>query len=65
MMNTCYKHSYTEIHYIIKDFKSTLYSFMFQIMQKLQKEGKSVALRSQDDKLITGLNIYIVDTLGQ
>ncbi|KAH7511524.1 hypothetical protein FEM48_ZijujUnG0005600 [Ziziphus jujuba var. spinosa] len=36
-----------------------------EIAQKLQKEGKSVALRSRGDKLITGTNIYIVDTLGE
>lgn len=34
------------------------------IMQELQKEGVSVALRSRDDKLMPGTNIYVVDTLG-
>ncbi|KAI8563178.1 hypothetical protein RHMOL_Rhmol03G0092200 [Rhododendron molle] len=35
------------------------------IMQALQKEGVSVALRSRDDKLMPGTNIYVVDTLGE
>ncbi|KAF3441738.1 hypothetical protein FNV43_RR15653 [Rhamnella rubrinervis] len=36
-----------------------------EIAQKLRKEGQGVALRSQRDKLITGTNIYVVDTLGE
>lgn len=38
--------------------------FFALIMQELQKEGVSVALRSRDDKLMPGTNIYVVDTLG-
>lgn len=50
-----------------KDFEYALCFFKpsFQIVQKLRKEGQGVALRSQRDKLITGTNIYVVDTLGQ
>lgn len=33
-------------------------------MQKVQKEGMSVALRSRDEKLVSGTSIYVVDTLG-
>ena len=33
-------------------------------MQELQKEGLSVALRSRDEKLVSGTSIYVVDTLG-
>ncbi|KAL5545957.1 hypothetical protein UlMin_005644 [Ulmus minor] len=36
-----------------------------EIAQNLKKEGKSVALRSQRDKLLPGTNIYVVDTLGE
>ncbi|XP_058204110.1 probable 3-deoxy-D-manno-octulosonic acid transferase, mitochondrial isoform X1 [Rhododendron vialii] len=36
-----------------------------EIAQELQKEGVSVALRSRDDKLMPGTNIYVVDTLGE
>ncbi|KAG5556685.1 hypothetical protein RHGRI_007076 [Rhododendron griersonianum] len=35
------------------------------VLQALQKEGVSVALRSRDDKLMPGTNIYVVDTLGK
>ncbi|CAL5334617.1 unnamed protein product [Camellia sinensis] len=35
-----------------------------EIALELQKEGVSVALRSRDDKLMPGTNIYVVDTLG-
>lgn len=38
--------------------------FFALIMQELQKEGVSVALRSRDDKVMPGTNIYVVDTLG-
>lgn len=34
-------------------------------MQELQKEGLSVALRSHDEKLVSGTSIYVVDTLGE
>ncbi|OIV97161.1 hypothetical protein TanjilG_28912 [Lupinus angustifolius] len=34
------------------------------IAKKLEKEGQSVALRSQHEKLKPGTNIYVVDTLG-
>ncbi|KAJ4705105.1 putative 3-deoxy-d-manno-octulosonic-acid transferase [Melia azedarach] len=36
-----------------------------EIAQELQKEGKTVALRSQHEKLTTGTNVYVVDTLGE
>ncbi|XP_028077741.1 probable 3-deoxy-D-manno-octulosonic acid transferase, mitochondrial isoform X3 [Camellia sinensis] len=36
-----------------------------EIALELQKEGVSVALRSRDDKLMPGTNIYVVDTLGE
>ncbi|PON56115.1 3-deoxy-D-manno-octulosonic-acid transferase, N-terminal [Parasponia andersonii] len=36
-----------------------------EIAYKLQKEGQGVALRSQGDKIISGTNIYVVDTLGE
>ncbi|XP_024031914.1 probable 3-deoxy-D-manno-octulosonic acid transferase, mitochondrial isoform X2 [Morus notabilis] len=35
------------------------------IAQELQKKGQGVALRSRGDKLISGTNIYVVDTLGE
>ncbi|XP_019416087.1 PREDICTED: probable 3-deoxy-D-manno-octulosonic acid transferase, mitochondrial [Lupinus angustifolius] len=35
------------------------------IAKKLEKEGQSVALRSQHEKLKPGTNIYVVDTLGE
>ncbi|KAL7264910.1 hypothetical protein ACSBR1_002793 [Camellia fascicularis] len=35
-----------------------------EIALELQKEGVNVALRSRDDKLMPGTNIYVVDTLG-
>eukprot|EP00258_Populus_trichocarpa_P026896 XP_024442915.1 probable 3-deoxy-D-manno-octulosonic acid transferase, mitochondrial isoform X5 [Populus trichocarpa] len=34
-------------------------------MQKLQKEGQHVALRSQHQRIVPGRNIYVVDTLGE
>ncbi|XP_034694555.1 probable 3-deoxy-D-manno-octulosonic acid transferase, mitochondrial isoform X2 [Vitis riparia] len=34
-------------------------------VQELQKEGLSVALRSRDEKLVSGTSIYVVDTLGE
>ncbi|RVW48195.1 putative 3-deoxy-D-manno-octulosonic acid transferase, mitochondrial [Vitis vinifera] len=34
-------------------------------LQELQKEGLSVALRSRDEKLVSGTSIYVVDTLGE
>ncbi|KAJ7976040.1 3-deoxy-D-manno-octulosonic-acid transferase [Quillaja saponaria] len=36
-----------------------------QIAKELRKEGQNVALRSQDEKLTPGTNIYVVDTLGE
>ncbi|XP_010452273.1 PREDICTED: probable 3-deoxy-D-manno-octulosonic acid transferase, mitochondrial [Camelina sativa] len=37
-----------------------------QIAHKLRKDGQSVALRSQNEKLTSGkTNIYVVDTLGE
>ncbi|OMO82012.1 hypothetical protein CCACVL1_12106 [Corchorus capsularis] len=36
-----------------------------EIAEDLQKEGHSVALRSQHKKLIPGTSIYVVDTLGE
>ncbi|KAL7264907.1 hypothetical protein ACSBR1_002793 [Camellia fascicularis] len=36
-----------------------------EIALELQKEGVNVALRSRDDKLMPGTNIYVVDTLGE
>ncbi|OMO83968.1 hypothetical protein COLO4_22294 [Corchorus olitorius] len=36
-----------------------------EVLQVLQKEGHSVALRSQNKKLIPGASIYVVDTLGE
>ncbi|CAL0321469.1 unnamed protein product [Lupinus luteus] len=35
------------------------------IAKKLEKEGQSVVLRSQHEKLKPGTNIYVVDTLGE
>ncbi|TKY53040.1 3-deoxy-D-manno-octulosonic acid transferase [Spatholobus suberectus] len=34
-------------------------------MQKLEKEGQNVVLRSQYEKFKPGTNIYVVDTLGE
>ncbi|XP_017977462.1 PREDICTED: probable 3-deoxy-D-manno-octulosonic acid transferase, mitochondrial isoform X2 [Theobroma cacao] len=36
-----------------------------EIAEELQKGGKTVALRSQHEKLIPGTSIYVVDTLGE
>ncbi|XP_024038395.1 probable 3-deoxy-D-manno-octulosonic acid transferase, mitochondrial [Citrus clementina] len=36
-----------------------------QLVQKLQKEGEVVALRSRHEKLMPRTNVYVVDTLGE
>ncbi|KAJ9695223.1 hypothetical protein PVL29_010622 [Vitis rotundifolia] len=36
-----------------------------EIAIELQKEGLNVALRSRDEKLMSGTSIYVVDTLGE
>ncbi|KAL6568962.1 hypothetical protein OROGR_000687 [Orobanche gracilis] len=36
-----------------------------EIAKKLEKEGQSVVLRSQHEKLKPGRNIFVVDTLGE
>ncbi|KAG9160465.1 hypothetical protein Leryth_008864 [Lithospermum erythrorhizon] len=36
-----------------------------EIALKLQKEGVNVALRSRHDRLVAGIDIYVVDTLGE
>ncbi|XP_038720246.1 probable 3-deoxy-D-manno-octulosonic acid transferase, mitochondrial isoform X2 [Tripterygium wilfordii] len=35
-----------------------------EIAQKWREEGQKVALRSQHDMIVSGTNIYVVDTLG-
>lgn len=37
---------------------------LFDLPQKLEKEGQNVLLRSQYEKFKAGTNIYVVDTLG-
>lgn len=37
---------------------------LFDIVQKLEKEGQNVVLRSQYEKFKPRANIYVVDTLG-
>ncbi|KAE9590048.1 putative transferase [Lupinus albus] len=48
-------------------FLPSLHSVMLllDIVQKLAKEGQSVVLRSQHEKLKPGTNIYVVDSLGE
>jgi len=38
--------------------------FLFDLVQKLEKEGQNVLLRSQHEKFKPGTNVYVVDTLG-
>ena len=37
---------------------------ILDIVQKLEKEGQNVVLRSQNEKFKPGTDIYVVDTLG-
>ncbi|KAM7263462.1 hypothetical protein ACFE04_001145 [Oxalis oulophora] len=36
-----------------------------EIAQKLQKSGQNVVLRSEQEKLLAGATVYVVDTLGE
>lgn len=57
-------HSFIILCRIGKTYASVWLLTCLKWVQELQKEGKTVALRSQHEKLTTGTNVYVVDTLG-
>lgn len=55
------------LSFLMTFFLSPLKFFMLllDVMQKLEKEGHNVVLRSQHEKFKPETNIYVVDTLGK